>query len=580
MSYPVLYAPNETNFDHNGIGVLGDAISCIVTEEANGEFELEIEYPINGIHYAEIVDRCIIKAKSNQDANPQLFRVYSISKPMIGSVRISAQHISYDLTDIPVSRFVAENASSAMTGLLTNAVIDCPFIFRTDKATIAQFAVSVPGSIRSKLGGSAGSILDVYGGEFEFDNFDVILHASRGTDRGVSIRYGKNLTDLKQDRNCASIATGVYPYWVNAESGNVVELPEKIVMADGTYNFEKIRTLDISGVFQEEPTEGQIRNYTKSYIKSNHIGIPSVSMSVSFKQLEQSEEYKGMDSLEKVSLFDTVNVEFPALGVSANAKAVKIVYNALLDRVENITLGSVKAKITDTIANQQQQISQAPTKDDVQRASALATAWLTNGKGYKVERRDENGSTVDTIYMDTPDIGTAVNVLRIGQSGIGFSRNGVNGPYYSAWTLDGNFIADNITTGRIKSKDGNTFFDVDSGEIIVGDANGGKTSIYDGQIATANANGSASTNLRGGALTFWGENKRTLIEITPKLGSGISTMDPAITFHSPESGSVTAKFISGPAFEISLPDYDTMEKVNKIAMWKANSDGTYTLIGR
>ena len=351
MSHPILYAPTETAFEHNGIGILGDCVSCSVTEEANGAFELEMQYPMDGIHYADIVDRCIIKVKPNQEANPQLFRVYSISKPMSGIVSVYAEHISYDLSGIPVSTFSAENASSAMTGLLAKAVIDCPFTFRTDKATTAKFAVTVPGSIRSQLGGKAGSILDVYGGEYEFDNFNVILHKSRGRNRGVSIRYGKNLTDIKQDRNCANVATGVYPYWVNQETGAVVELPEKIINADGTYSFVKIKMLDVSAVFIERPTEDQIRSYANAYIKNNDIGVPSVSLSVSFKQLEQSEEYKGMALLEKVSLFDTVNVEFPALGVSATAKAVKIVYNGLLDRVESVTLGSVKAKITDTVAS-------------------------------------------------------------------------------------------------------------------------------------------------------------------------------------------------------------------------------------
>lgn len=451
MSYPILYSATETKFDHNGIGILSACVSCEVTEEANGIFELAMTYPMDGVHFAEIGDRAIIKAKADQFREPQLFRVYAISKPMNGIVTVLAEHISYDLSGIPVKPFSAPAVASALSMLKENAIVDCSFDFWTDKATTGNFKVSAPASIRSRLGGVAGSILDVYGGEYEFDNFTVKLHNSRGMNRGVSIRYGKNLTDIQQDRNCSSVATGVYPYWIDSDGNNLVELPERIVKAPGTYNFVKIRTLDLSSEFETQPTVEQLRAKAESYVKSNNIGVPSVSLTVSFAQLEQSEEYKHLKLLERVSLFDTVNVEFPALGVSATAKAVKMVYDVLADRVKSVTLGSVCANIADTIATQQQEIQQTPTKSDLKRAQEAATDWLTNGKGYKVERRDDLGRVIDTLYMDTPDIETAVNIMRVGQSGIGFSHNGVNGPFLSAWTIDGSFVADWITAGTLNA---------------------------------------------------------------------------------------------------------------------------------
>lgn len=488
MSYPILYSATETNFDHNGIGILSACVSCEVTEEANGIFELAMTYPMDGVHFSEIGDRAIIKAKADQFREPQLFRVYAISKPMNGIVTVLAEHISYDLSGIPVKPFSADNAILALAGLKNNAVVDCPFDFWTDKGTSASFKVSTPASIRSRLGGVAGSILDVYGGEYEFDNYTVKLHNNRGMNRGVSIRYGKNLTDIQQDQNCSNVATGVYPYWAGTQDDIdlLVELPEKIVNAPGTYNFVKIRTLDLSSEFETQPTVEQLRSKTESYIKANNVGVPKVSLTVSFVQIDQTEEYKGLKLLERVSLFDTVSVEFPALRVSATAKAVKIVYDVIAERVKSVTLGSVRANIADTIATQQKEIQQTPTKSDLKKAQEAATAWLTNGKGYKVERRDDLGRVIDTLYMDTPDIETAVNVMRVGQSGIGFSHNGVNGLYESAWTIDGNFVADFITTGtlnatlvkvinlvadnivagRLSSIDGKTFFDLDSGKIL------------------------------------------------------------------------------------------------------------------
>lgn len=474
MSYPILYSATETNFDHNGLGILGDCASCEVTEEANGIFELAMAYPMDGIHYEDIADRAIIKAKADQFREPQLFRVYAISKPMSGIVTVLAEHISYDLTGIPVSPFSAGSAAAALSGLRTNAVVDCPFTFWTDKSTAGNFSVTTPSSIRSRLGGVSGSILDVYGGEYEFDNYTVKLHNERGMNRGVSIRYGKNLTDIQQEQNCSNVATGVYPFWSDGTSV-LVELPEKIVNAPGTYNFVKIRPLDLSSDFEEQPTINELRAKAESYMEANNIGVPVVSMSVSFAQLEQSEEYKHLRILERVSLFDTVNVEFPALKVSATAKAVKIVYDVLGDRVKSVELGSVRANIADTIANQQQEIKQTPTKSDLRKAQEAATSWLTNGEGYAYFRKDDFGNVKDILFMDTQNVDTAVNVMRIGQSGIGFSHNGVNGPYESAWTLDGSFVANFITsgtlnanvikTGILQSVNGSSSINLETGEV-------------------------------------------------------------------------------------------------------------------
>lgn len=472
MSHPILYSATETKFDHNGLGILGDCASCEVTEEANGIFELAMAYPMDGIHYEDIVERAIIKAKADQFRDPQLFRVYAISKPMSGIVTVLAEHISYDLSGIPVEPFSADSVAGALSLLKSNAVVDCPFEFWTDKSTSGKFSVPTPASIRSRLGGVSGSILDVYGGEYEFDNYTVKLHNNRGMNRGVSIRYGKNLTDIKQEQNCASVATGVYPYWAGDVDGSpvVIELPEKIVNAPGTYNFVKIRTIDLSSAFDSQPTEDQLRKKAQDYVKSNKIGIPNVSMTVSFAQLEQYDEYKHLKLLERVSLFDTVNVEFPALGVSATAKAVKLVYDVLSDRVKSVTLGSVRSNIADKIVNQENKIDSVKTevKSDIRKAQEAATEWLTNGKGYAYFRKDDLGNIVDILFMDTPDVETAVHVMRIGQSGIGFSHDGVNGLYESAWTIDGRFVADFITTGTLlatiiksgilQSKDGKAFF--------------------------------------------------------------------------------------------------------------------------
>ncbi len=630
MSYPILYSATETNFNHNGIGILSACVSCEVTEEANGAFELAMTYPMDGVHFAEIGDRAIIKAKADQFRDTQLFRVYAISKPMNGIVTVLAAHISYDLSGIPVKPFSASTAIGALAGLKNNAVIDCPFNFWTDKSVSTKFSVDAPASIRSRLGGVEGSILDVYGGEYEFDNFTVKLHQNRGYNRGVSIRYGKNLTDIQQDQNCSNVATGIYPYWMKeAEDGTseLVELPEKIVKAPGTYNFVKIRTLDLSGEFENAPTIDQLRSKTQSYIQNNDIGVPSVSWSVSFEQLSKSEEYKHLALLERVSLFDTVNVEFPALNVSATAKVVKLVYDGLAERVKSVTLGSVRANIADTIANQQQEIQKAPTKSDLRKVQEAATAWLTNGKGYAYFRKDESGNIVDILFMDTQDAETAVNVMRVGQSGIGFSHNGVGGPYESAWTIDGNFVADFITTGTLdasliktgtlQSDDGKVSIDLAGGNKkmptfntgistnginIRGDAVNAKTLFYVGCVKPAGSGAYYSLlefkDINGTTLhsmsEVFGDNFNSLGIISQyrnkNYGNGDNTSAIVQAIHGDGSSNGSAHFqlLGNDGYVHGSYSIDgdkvvslTTDKINgKSISWKSNGDGTYTLVGQ
>lgn len=479
-----LYQSAETKFDTNGIGALSP-VSCFVTEERNGEYELEMEYPIDGEHYADIKNRCIILAKPNPTDQEQPFRVYKITRPFDGIVTVYARHISYDLSGIPVGRLSAGNVSEALSKIKTNSAVTNPFVFWTDKSTVASFSVSEPSSIRSIMGGKQGSLLDAYGGEYAYDRYTVRLYNQRGMDRGVTIRYGKNLTDLTQEENIESVYTGVYPFW--AKENEYLELPEKTVAAEGTYDFIRIRPLDLSAEWENKPTVAQLRSRAQSFMAANNIGVPKVSIKVSFIPLEQTEEYKDIALLERVSLCDGVTVRFDRLGVNATAKCVKTVYNVLTGRYDSVELGEAKTNITDTIAEQQKIANETITTSDMQNAIAAATAWLTNGKGYMVARRDAAGNVIDTLYMDTPDINTAVNILRVGQSGIGFSHNGVNGPYVSAWTIDGHFNADfidagtingsqvrvvnlsatNIIAGILQSAGGESYWNLDTGQFSV-----------------------------------------------------------------------------------------------------------------
>lgn len=445
---PILFPSTATEFTTQGLGALSDAISCIVTEERNGLYELEMQYPQSGIHFSEIQNRCIIYAIPSPYREAQPFRVYRITRLINGIATIYAQHISYDLAGIPVNPFTAGSAAEALSGMASHAAVESPFSFWTDKSTTANFSVLVPSASRSVLGGVEGSILDVYGGEYLFDKFLVRLYNQRGNDNGVVIRYGKNLTDVEQDANISSVATGVLPYWVGAE-GELVQ--GNIVNVDGTFDFVRIMTIDFSSDFENQPTASELETRAMQYIKSNKIGVPSVSISVSFVQLEQTEEYKDLALLEKCDLCDTVTVQFEALGINAKSEIVRIITDVLLERYESVEVGDIRSNIAYTIADQQQKIEKAPTTSAMQKAINNATNWLTGADGYVIAVKDDNGTWKEILFLDTPSAETAKNVLRINTNGIGFSTNGVNGPYRNAWTIDGSLVADFITTGTLNA---------------------------------------------------------------------------------------------------------------------------------
>lgn len=448
---PVLFPSTATSWTTQGLGALSDAISCTVTEERNGVFELEMQYPMTGIHFADIQNRCIILAIPSPYRAAQPFRVYRITKPLNGVCTVYAQHISYDLSGVPLNPFAAANAPAAMAGLQNNAATDSPFAFWTDKETAATFSVSVPRSTRSVLGGQTGSILDVYGGEYAWDGYTVRLYNQRGQDNGVRIAYGKNLTDIEQDENISNVATGIYPYWTDSE-GNLVVCDSKVVPAPGTYDFTRIFPVDFSGDFEEQPTPAELQERAEQYVQDNDIGVPTVSISVSFVQLEQAEEYKDLALLEKCDLCDTVTVQFDALGVDAKAKIVKIVTDVLLERYDSVEIGSIQTNIADTIASQQQEIQQRPTTTAMQQAVASATNWITgNNGGYVVFQRNAAGQPYEILVMDQPTIATATKVWRWNNGGLGYSSTGYNGPYTTAITQDGAIVADFLTVGTINA---------------------------------------------------------------------------------------------------------------------------------
>lgn len=465
---PILYAKNESTFTHNGIGFLKDATKCTVTEERNGSYECSLQYPITGQWYDQITEGCIIKAKANDTSEPQLFRIYKSSKPLKGIVTYSAEHISYDLNGIPTLGFSVKNVTpqAAITRAIQDAGLPSAFTAISDISTLNSTTILTPCSVRAILGGQAGSVLDVWGGEFEFDNFVVKLHKHRGSDRSVSIEYGKNLKDLKQEANIADCYTHLMPYARYSQDGEgdekievYVYLSEKVLPLNNAENIghSKAYIMDFTDRFGEGEavTEEALRAKATAYAAAAELGVPKVNITVSFIQLWQTEEYKNIAPLERVMMCDTVAVRFSKLGVTASAKVIKTTYNTLEEKYDSVELGDAKSSFADTVNKQQAAIEeiktsvqkgQAAATEQLKKAIANATSLITgHSGGYVVLNPAEKPQEI--LILDAPTLEEAVNVWRWNSGGLGYSSTGYNGEYALAMTMDGAIVADFINAG-------------------------------------------------------------------------------------------------------------------------------------
>lgn len=485
---PVLYAANATDFSSFGLGMLTDTISCEVTEERNGVFECLLKYPVSGQHYGLITKECIIKAKPNDTAADQAFRIYRITKPLNGIVTIYGQHISYDLANVPVLPFSTESRSPQL--ILSQLLAgDTRFTGWTDYSDAKAFSVTQPKSVRACLGGTEGSMLSKWHGEFEWDNFTVKFHSHRGEKTGVVIEYGKNITALEQDEDNSGVYTALLPYAVytpeDSDTETVVTLPEvTLPIVTSEIIRDKTLIMDFTDQFGSDTviTEEALRTKASSYINANPLGTTIPTVKVSFEPLWKQPEYSAL--LERANLCDTVTIRHSILGVSVSAMVIETVYDSLAERYKSISLGQSKSSMITTISEVQSTVDKMESTVGrfpklLQTAIGKATGLITGQSGgyVVIHTSEENGQPYELLILDAPSIDEAINVWRWNVGGLGFSHNGYNGPYETAITADGQIVADFITSGSlvaniikagvIQSQDGSSYWDLETGEVVI-----------------------------------------------------------------------------------------------------------------
>lgn len=570
--FPADEAVKTNAFRTLGLGSLSDATSCVVTEERNGEYELEMEYPVDGIHANELETDRLIVCNASEAGKDQIFRIYKIEKDIDGKLTVNAEHISYLLNRAMCLPFTMEDTTGAgVMGTIQSHIIwkptdknfpTFPFTFWSDyDSKQGTVTVEKPTSVRLVLGGQEGSLLDATSGEYEFDNFTVKYWKDRGKDNGVTLRYGKNITDLTNTDDISKAYTGILPYWSGSLTRVVPDTPdqdgkprtktesyetivylsdkddEKIMWSteNNPYAYPLASVVDCSSDIEvqddtsdpdnpkyatEDDVRKQLKTVAENYLKTNDGWKPANNLEVSYVQLWDTEEYKNFLAIQQVNLCDTVHVYYSKLNINVTMKVIKTEYNVLLDRYDKIELGEAKssmaASVIDGSKKNEDKLKELAeqTKSDLKKAADHATEMI-DGQistlagvygGYITFERDSLGHITEILIMDSDKKSEAVQVWRWNAGGLGHSHSGYRGPYDDvALTADGQINANLITTGELNASIIKTGILTDKKGIFYLDMVSGKLVMKDGTYSgVIDVTGSKTTHIDGsGIYTQW-----------------------------------------------------------------------------
>lgn len=395
---PILYEKDETLFISNGLGRLREMISAVVTEERNGVYELDFEYPVTAEDFNDIQIGRIIGVTHDDTDDVQPFDIVSFTRPIDGVVTFHCTHISYRQSYLTVTGSNINSLASAFA-LLRTATPTNPFTYKTDKASTGYMASAdgIPKTVRSVLGGIEGSILDAYGGEYEWDKFNVILHSARGIDRDFSIRYGVNMLDYNEELDIAGTYMSCVPYWTDG-TNKVIGSRQDSNNTTITGRGECV-PLDVSDKFENKPTKAQVEAMGLSVMNSKSSTVPSQNIHVEFVRL-QDLGYEGLENLFQCRLCDTVNVVFPYYNTSGRFKIVKTVWDVLADRYESMELGDLSVTLAealgiDPVSDRQNGSVSTPTISVSATTGTLSGAYVRQyGKIIQLSITFQNSSSV------------------------------------------------------------------------------------------------------------------------------------------------------------------------------------------
>lgn len=344
---PILFEKTETAFADNGIARLRDTLSAVVSEERNGIYELDFTYPVDGANYEKIICGRLVGVTHDESGDIQPFEIVQQTRPINGVVSFHCVHLSYRQSQMTATGSNINSLADAFT-LLSAATPSNPFTYETDITSTGYMAGAdgTPMSVRQLLGGVRGSILDTYGGEYEWDKWRVILHSARGEMKDFAIRYGVNLLNYNDETSYQGTFTSCVAYWKS--EGEIVTTTA--TLNENGYNGNDICVpLDLSDKFENKPTTTQLENEALAYMQRNQTNIPSQSIRVDFVRLADMGEFSQFQDLLACKLCDSIKVIFPMYGVSASFKIVKTEWNVLEGKYIGMELGTLSTTLSEAL---------------------------------------------------------------------------------------------------------------------------------------------------------------------------------------------------------------------------------------
>lgn len=450
-----IYASDETNFTRNGYGFLTECISAYVTESLNGDDVLEIEYPLNGSMSEYLIEGNIIKANVGND-NFQLFRIYRATKTF-DTISIYAPHISYDLKYNMLVNVAPTSLGCQAFGqwILANTQYSSGFSFVSNIAGTGSARYVRKNPLEAIIGKDDNSMVNIFGGELERDNFTLKLLQRRGSDSHTKLIIGKNITEIKSTIDITSLYTKIMPIGYDG-----LLLPELYVDSPliNDYPSPKIGKVEFKDIVYDQTgqQEGSYTDIDDAYqalrdatnqLYDNGIDKPTISIKINWLELSKMEQYKNQySSLEQIHLGDTITAQL--LGIDYTTKVTKTKYNVLSDMIEKFDIGTIQQTITNVINLNSREIQEINPSSILEQARANATDQINSALGGYIYLDYETGNL---YIMDTDDPSTAQKIWRWNLNGLGYSSTGIDGPYGIAMTMDGQIVADFITTGTLNT---------------------------------------------------------------------------------------------------------------------------------
>ncbi|EJB2786662.1 peptidoglycan DD-metalloendopeptidase family protein [Enterococcus faecalis] len=455
---PVIFKPGEKDFSTNGLGRLIDATRCEITEEANGKYELEMDYPAISRFSDYFENGYQIKAKPNDLEEYHIFEIKQTFKDTFtNSIVIYAQSRTYKLGNRQVRLVTVDNRNGAEAMRLIEQNMDepCDIKLHSDINT-ASSTVFEARNVLNCIAGEQGSLLQYWGGEIKREPFKLSLLRRRGRDNVGTVRYGKDLKGLTIKFDWQSIVTKVLPF---AELQSGADGTSQRIYGDAVKSEYINKYPDVYAQYVQFTEDQGVKDLSSlnkvasKYFTTLYPGSdkPKVSIELEIEKLTDSEEAKEFAKMRNYNLFDTFTVYHKFYDIDIQTKVTGIVYDALAEKTIKITAGDIQVAFYKQQSQDFQEAIKTLTKKDYMSNFIDYITDLINGvKGGSILQYPKNRP--HTLYfMDTDSTDTAKNVIAINNQGIGFSTTGWKGPFRNAWTIDGILNADFIRAGKIRS---------------------------------------------------------------------------------------------------------------------------------